>query len=327
MIASRLFRRFAPRPAAFRVPVPLSRAGRQRIAGSRDGPCARARTSSRCLAPCLGEDGDAVGNLPQQVKVVSDHDYGQAEQVAQLEHEFVDAAGAVRVEAGGRFVEKQQFRVECQRAGQRRPLHHAAAQFGRILCADLRLETGHGELPRRDFIDQRVCKTGVLAQRQADIIVYRKRAEQAAMLEHHPPALAQREGFFLSERLEVCAEHSNRAGVRALQQDHFAQQRRFARAAAANQREYLRAAHFEVEFGMHDTVAEARRHLADLDDRFVRMRDLHISARPAARRALRPCRPRRCETQRLFALSMPAQAGMEPRHSAPSGAANELSVG
>ena len=32
-----------------------------------------------------------------------------------------------------------------------------------------------------------------------------------------------------------------------------------------------------------------------------------------------PCRPRRCETQRLVVPSMPAQAGMEPRHSAPSG--------
>jgi hypothetical protein len=29
-----------------------------------------------------------------------------------------------------------------------------------------------------------------------------------------------------------------------------------------------------------------------------------------------PCRPRRCETQRLLAPSMPAQAGMEPRRSA-----------
>ena len=33
----------------------------------------------------------------------------------------------------------------------------------------------------------------------------------------------------------------------------------------------------------------------------------------------RPCRPRRCETQRLFVPSIPAHAGIEPRHSAPSG--------
>ena len=32
-----------------------------------------------------------------------------------------------------------------------------------------------------------------------------------------------------------------------------------------------------------------------------------------------PCRPRRCETQRLLVPSLPAQAGREPRHSAPSG--------
>ncbi len=43
-----------------------------------------------------------------------------------------------------------------------------------------------------------------------------------------------------------------------------------------------------------------------------------------------PCRPRRCETQRLLVPSMPAQAGMEPRHSAPCGgseAASAASVG
>ena len=33
----------------------------------------------------------------------------------------------------------------------------------------------------------------------------------------------------------------------------------------------------------------------------------------------RPCRPQRCETQRFLVPSIPAQAGMEPRHSAPSG--------
>ena len=39
-----------------------------------------------------------------------------------------------------------------------------------------------------------------------------------------------------------------------------------------------------------------------------------------------PCRRRRCETQRLLLPSMPAQAGMEPRHSAPSGASASVGV-
>ena len=34
---------------------------------------------------------------------------------------------------------------------------------------------------------------------------------------------------------------------------------------------------------------------------------------------VRPCRPHCCETQQLFVPSRPAQAGLEPRHSAPSG--------
>jgi hypothetical protein len=37
----------------------------------------------------------------------------------------------------------------------------------------------------------------------------------------------------------------------------------------------------------------------------------------------RPCRPRCCETQQLFGLSMPAQAGMEPQLSAPLGGSED----
>ena len=37
----------------------------------------------------------------------------------------------------------------------------------------------------------------------------------------------------------------------------------------------------------------------------------------------RPCRPQRCETRRLLVPSMPALAGMEPRHSAPSGGSED----
>ena len=33
---------------------------------------------------------------------------------------------------------------------------------------------------------------------------------------------------------------------------------------------------------------------------------------------VRPCRPHCCETQQLFVPSKPAQAGLEPRHPAPS---------
>jgi hypothetical protein len=58
------------------------------------------------------------------------------------------------------------------------------------------------------------------------------------------------------------------ARVRALQQDHFAQQRRLARAAAADQREDLGTAHLQVDFRMHHMLAEARRHLAQFDDHF-----------------------------------------------------------
>jgi hypothetical protein len=57
--------------------------------------------------------------VPDHREIVRDHDDGQTEQVAEFAHELVDAIGALGVEAGGRFVEKQQFRVEGQCPGER----------------------------------------------------------------------------------------------------------------------------------------------------------------------------------------------------------------
>ena len=57
---------------------------------------------------------------------------------------------------------------------------------------------------------------------------------------------------------------------------------------------------------------------------------MKTAGRRAAPKPGRPCRPRPCETQRLLVPSMPAQAGMESRHSAPTGgsaAAQAASVG
>ena len=217
----------------------------------------------------VGENGDAVGNLPQQVQVMRNHDNGQAEQVAQFAYQFIDFAGTLGIEPGSWFVEKKQFGVERQGAGKGSPFQHAATEFGRILCADLWRQAGHRQLPVGNLIDQPVAKVGMFAQRQADIFLDRQRAEQATMLEHDAPALAQGKRLIVSELVEVHAEHPDSAGVRALQQDHLAQQGRFAGAAATDQREYFRPAHLEIEFFMHDMLAIARRYLADLDHRRV----------------------------------------------------------
>ena len=147
----------------------------------------------------VGENGDAVGNLPQQVQVMRDHDNGQAEQVAQFAYQLIDFAGTLGIEPGSGFVEKQQFGVERQRAGERSAFQHAAAEFGRILCADLGRQTGHRQLPVGNLIDQPVAKVGVFAQRQADIFLDRQRTEQATMLEHDAPALAQGKRLVVSE--------------------------------------------------------------------------------------------------------------------------------
>jgi hypothetical protein len=166
---------------------------------------------AHALHPALGQHRDPVRHLPQQIEIVRDHDNAQAKDVAQLEHELIDAGGAVGIEPGSRLVEKQQLGVECQRTRQGRAFHHATAEFGRVLVADLGFESGHRELPVRNLVDQGVVKPGVLAQRQPDILQHRERAEQAAVLEHHAPALAQCQGVQVRDALQVNAEHADRA--------------------------------------------------------------------------------------------------------------------
>ena len=116
----------------------------------------------------LTQHRDAVGDLPQQVEVVGDHDDGEAHQVAQLAHQCIDPGRALRIQAGGWLIEKQQLRIE--RARQRGAFQHAAGKLRRILRTDFRLEAGHSELGSGDLVDQAAVKRAVLAQRQADIL-------------------------------------------------------------------------------------------------------------------------------------------------------------
>lgn len=112
----------------------------------------------------------------------------------------------------------------------------------------------------------------MFAQWQADVFHNGQRAKQAPVLEHHTEALAQRQSRIVVQRLQIDTENPDGAGVRPLQQDDLAQQGRLAGSAAADQREYFCAAHVEAHIGMHHVLAEAGRHLVDLDDHFVGLR-------------------------------------------------------
>jgi hypothetical protein len=135
------------------------------------------------------------------------------------------------------------------------------------LRTGLRAEPGQRDLHGGNLVDRRVVEPGVLAQRQANVFAHIERAEQAAVLEHHTEARTQALGFGFVQPQQVDAEDADRARVGAVQQDHLAQQRGLARAAAAHQGEDLAALDLELDVLVHHVLAEARGEVADLDDR------------------------------------------------------------
>ncbi len=74
----------------------------------------------------------------------------------------------------------------------------------------------------------------MFAQWQANVFHHRQGTEQATVLKHHAPPPTQRESPVVSELVQIYAENPDGAGVRTVQQDHLAQQRRFTGAAAAD---------------------------------------------------------------------------------------------
>ena len=72
---------------------------------------------------------DPIAGLRQAVEVVGYHENGQPQSALQGPDQFVEVAGADRIEARGRLVEEDQFRIERQRPGQRHALDHAAGEL------------------------------------------------------------------------------------------------------------------------------------------------------------------------------------------------------
>jgi hypothetical protein len=178
---------------------------------------------AHALNHTVAQHRDAIGHAPEQVEVVGDHHDGQAEQLAQGQHQFVEPIGTDRIEPGGGFVKEQQFRVEREGTSQGGTLEHAAAQLRGVLRADFGHQARHLDLPGGDIVDQCIVQRGVLAQGQADVLEHRQGVEEAAVLKHHTPALPQ--GLRLSglDVHQIDAEHADRSGIRPMQQDHFAQ--------------------------------------------------------------------------------------------------------
>ena len=76
---------------------------------------------------------DTVADRAQAVEIVGHHEDGQAQAALKALDQLVESRRADRVEPRRRLVQEQDFRIERQRAGQPRPLPHAAGQLRRKL--------------------------------------------------------------------------------------------------------------------------------------------------------------------------------------------------
>src|SRR4030095_2785661 len=63
----------------------------------------------------LPEEAKPVRDLECAMKLVTDHKHRHLKSFFEIEHEFVDAGGRNRIEASGRLVEKQDFRIQSSR--------------------------------------------------------------------------------------------------------------------------------------------------------------------------------------------------------------------
>ena len=97
-------------------------------------------------APAIHED-DPVGDLTGKAHLVSHDDHGDAG-LCQLLHHIENLADHLRVESGGRLVEKKNFRLHGQSPGDPDALLLPSGQLRRIFC-DVIFETNTDqELPR-----------------------------------------------------------------------------------------------------------------------------------------------------------------------------------
>src|SRR5688572_28897102 len=210
------------------------------------------------------QDGDAVTDIEKRVEVVGDNDEGDAQAFLEPQDQLVDPTRGGRIEAGGRFVEEEDARVEGERARQGRALHHAAGELGGKLEAGLGREARKLELHRRDPLALRLLDARVAAHRQHDVLRHRQRGKERPVMEED----ADEAGHLrVADRGHGLPVEQHLALVGPMQAGERAQQHRLARARAARDADDLARHDVEVDPVMHHVLAEAVHDAARREDR------------------------------------------------------------
>jgi hypothetical protein len=122
-------------------------------------------------------------------------------------HERHETVATVRVEAGGRFVEKQQLGLERERTGERNALDHASGELRRHFVGVPGLDADHGQLQQHEIAYETLVEALQLPQRQRDVVIDIQRGEERPLLEEDAPAVAQLAQFHGVAVVQRAAEH------------------------------------------------------------------------------------------------------------------------
>ena len=98
------------------------------------------------------------------------HEDRNAEAPLQAAQKLVERRRADRIQAGGRLVEKKNFRIERQGARETSAFAHAARQLHGIFRRRIRRQTDKTELERGDLLDHIERQIGVFEQGHLDIL-------------------------------------------------------------------------------------------------------------------------------------------------------------
>ena len=214
----------------------------------------------------VNEDGDAVADADQRVEVVGDHDDSEAEAVAQRGDEFVEVVCADGVEAGGGFVEEEDFGIQREGAGEADAFLHAAGKLGRGVIGSFGLQADEAEFDGGEVAPQGDGQVGEFAHRHEDILCDGEAGEQSSLLKQDAPAAAEGFGLVGIIGVWVFTEDADFSGVGAEEADHLAHKDGFSGAGAADNADDLALIDGEVEVLVDGVGAEAGEEVAHGDD-------------------------------------------------------------
>jgi hypothetical protein len=213
---------------------------------------------------------------------VGDDDRREAELALEVADQVVDLCGDDGIEPGRRFVVEQHARLEHERARQSGALAHAAGELRRHEPLGV-FEADHGERLGDALGDLLGRQHVMLAQRERDVLAYRQRVEERALLEEHAHLPADRDERVLVECLEPRALDLDGARVRPQEPVQMLQQDAFSAAAPAEQHESLAGLHFEVHAAQHRLRTERLRDVLAADGRAHVSRNSFVRKKSAMR--------------------------------------------